>query len=130
MEIKEVLWTKVLLFIMGKGVEELSKIDEDFQEEIEDFEAIVAWKIADNIKMYLEITDGKVILHMDAEHDNPTVTFIVDDYGKAREILSGEVDGASAYMSGDLKIEGDMQAGMRMGQLSQFLQEALVDLSP
>ncbi len=128
MDVKEVLQTKVMLYIMGKGLEELSKIDEEFQEEIEDFEAVLQWNVGDNIKMYLDIADGKVTSYLDAEHDDPTVTFTVEDMAKAREILSGEVDGTSAYMSGDLKMEGDMQAGMRMGQLGEFLQEALGDL--
>ncbi len=128
-DVKEVLQTKVMLYIMGKGLEELSKIDTEFKEEIEDFEAILAWHVADDIKMYLEIGDGKVTAHLDAEHDEPSVTFKVEDYKTARAILTGEIDGTSAYMSGDLKMEGDMQAGMRMGQLGEFLQEALGDIT-
>jgi putative sterol carrier protein len=128
MDVKEVLQTKVMVYIMAKGLEELAKVDEEFQEEIEDFEAVLQWKIGDAVSMYLDIADGKVTGHLDAEHDEPTVTFVVDDYAKGREILSGEVDGTSAYMSGDLKMEGDMQSGMRMGQLGEFLQEALGDL--
>ncbi|MHA1265465.1 MAG: SCP2 sterol-binding domain-containing protein [Candidatus Helarchaeota archaeon] len=127
-DVKEILQTKVMLYFMGKGLEELSKIDEEFQEEIEDFDATIQWNVGDAIHMYLEIADGKVLAHLDAEAEEPTVTFTVEDYTKAREILSGEVDGTSAYMSGDLKMEGDMQAGMRMGQLGEFLQEALGDL--
>ncbi|MHA1276423.1 MAG: SCP2 sterol-binding domain-containing protein [Candidatus Helarchaeota archaeon] len=128
MSLKEILQTKVMVYIMGKGLEELAKLDEEFQEEIEDFEAILQWKIGDDVSMYLEIEDGKITAHLDAEHDDPTVTFIVDDHAKGREILSGEIDGTSAYMSGDLKMEGDMQSGMRMGQLGEYLQEALGDL--
>ncbi|NVM30814.1 MAG: SCP2 sterol-binding domain-containing protein [Candidatus Helarchaeota archaeon] len=126
--VKEVLQTKVMVFIMAKGLEELSKIDEEFQEEIEDFEAILQWNIASDIRMYLAISDGRITAHMDAEHDDPTVTFIVEDYAKARAILGGEIDGTSAYMSGDLKMDGEMQAGMRMGQLGEFLTEALGDI--
>ena len=127
-DVKEILQTKVMLYIMGKGLEEMSKIDEEFQDEIEDFEAVLQWNVADDIKMYLDIKDGKVEAHLDAEHDEPDVIFTVEDMAKAREILGGEVDGTSAYMSGDLKMEGDMQAGMRMGQLGELLQGALGDL--
>ena len=127
-DVKEILQTKVMLYIMGSGLQELSKIDDEFKEELEDYEVILAWHVADDIKMYLEIKDMKITPVMDAEHDEPTVTFIVDSYSKAREILTGEVDGTSAYMSGDLKMEGEMQAGMRFGQLAEFLQEALGDL--
>ena len=127
-DVKDVLSTKVMLYIMGKGLEELSKIDEEFQEEIEDFEAVIAWHVADDVKMYMEFADGKVTAHLDAEHDEPSVTFKTEDYKTARDILGGEVDGTSAYMSGDLKMEGDMQAGMRMGQLGEFLSEYLGDI--
>ncbi|NVM53995.1 MAG: SCP2 sterol-binding domain-containing protein [Candidatus Helarchaeota archaeon] len=130
MSVKDILQTKVMLYIMAKGLEELSKISEEFQEEIEDFQAVLQWNVGENIKMYLDIGDQKVVAHLDAEHDDPTVTFIVEDMAKARAILNGEIDGTSAYMSGDLKMEGDMQAGMRMGQLGELLQENLGDLRP
>ncbi|HUY01034.1 MAG TPA: SCP2 sterol-binding domain-containing protein [Candidatus Deferrimicrobium sp.] len=128
MSVKEILATKVMVYMMGKGLEELSKVDDEFKEEIEDFEAVLQWNIGDTIKMYIQFEEGKVTSFLDAEHAEPTTTFVVEDYAKAREILSGEVDGTSAYMSGDLKMTGDMQAGMRMGQLAEFLQEALSEL--
>ena len=128
MSVKDKLQVKVLLYFMAKGLEEISNTDEDFQEDFEDFEAVIQWNVGDDIHMYLIIQEGKVKGFLDAVADDPTVNFSVEELDKAKEILSGQVDGTSAYMSGDLKMEGDMQAGMKMGQVAEYLQEALGDL--
>ncbi len=60
----------------------------------------------------LTINDGQVAIE-DAEAD---VTLI----GTAEvfeEILSGETSGASAFMGGRLKIEGDMGLAMQLGSI-------------
>ena len=43
-------------------------------------------------------------------------------------LMSGEVDGTSAYMSGDLKIEGNLQDTMAYGEYLQFAAETLQEL--
>jgi putative sterol carrier protein len=128
MSVKEILQAKVLLFIMGKGLEEISATNEEFKEEFEDYDATIQWTIADTVKMYMKVEGGKFTAFMDAAAEEPTVSFAVEDYAKAKEILTGAVDGTSAYMSGDLKMVGDMQAGMKMGQVTNFLTDTLKEL--
>ena len=36
-------------------------------------------------------------------------------------MLSGELDGTSAYMSGDLTIDGNLQIAMRMNEVTEFI---------
>jgi putative sterol carrier protein len=128
MSVKEIIQTKVLLYIMGKGLEEISTTNEEFKEEFSDYDATIQWTIADTVKMYMKVEGGKFTAFMDAVVDEPTVAFAVEDYAKAKEILTGAIDGTSAYMSGDLKMVGDMQAGMKMGQVTNFLTETLKEL--
>lgn len=128
MSMKEVLQSKVLLYIMGKGLEEVSATNEEFQEEFEDLDATIQWVIGDNVKMYLKVEGGKFTAFMDEQAEEPTVTLTVEDYAKAKEILTGATDGTSAYMSGDLKLTGEMSVAMKMGQVTEFIKDALGEL--
>ena len=126
---KKEFQVKMMFYIMAKGFEEIAKIDEEFQEDLEDIEGIVQWNIG-NIRAYLKFEEGKYSFEMDAEADDPDVTMILEDIEFARQFFSGEVDGTSAYMSGDLKIEGNLQLTMTYGSLAEYLGDYLKFLRP
>jgi len=128
MEKKELL-VKMMFYIMVKSLEEIAKVDEDFQEDLEDLEGTIQWKIG-NIRAYQVIEDGKYSFVMDAEAEDPDVTMILEDIDFARQFFSGEVDGTSAYMSGDLKIEGDLQLTMSYGSLADYITDYLEPIRP
>ena len=128
MEKKELL-VKMMFYIMVKSLEEIAKVDEDFQEDLEDLEGTIQWKIG-NIRAYQVIEDGKYSFVMDGEADDPDVTMILEDIDFARQFFSGEVDGTSAYMSGDLKIEGDLQMTMSYGSLADYITDYLEPIRP
>jgi len=128
MEKKELL-VKMMFYIMAKSLEEINKVDEDFQEDLEDLEGTIQWKIG-NIRAYQVIEDGKYSFVMDAEAEDPDVTMILEDIDFARQFFSGEVDGTSAYMSGDLKIEGDLQLTMSYGSLADYITDYLEPIRP
>lgn len=128
MEKKE-LQVKMIFYIMVKSLEEIAKVDEEFQEDLEDLEGTIQWKIG-NIRAYQVIEDGKYSFVMDAEAEDPDVTMIIEDIDFARQFFSGEVDGTSAYMSGDLKIEGDLQLTMSYGSLAEYIQDYLEPIRP
>ncbi|MFX1395136.1 MAG: SCP2 sterol-binding domain-containing protein, partial [Promethearchaeota archaeon] len=62
---------------------------------------------------------------MDEEIDDADLVMIIEDAEIARGFFTGEVDATSAYMSGDLKIEGDLQMAMGYGALAEFIQDYL-----
>ena len=126
---KKEFQVKMMFYIMAKGFEEIAKVDEEFQEDLEDIEGIVQWNIG-NIRAYLKFDEGKYSFEMDAEADDPDVTMILEDIEFARQFFSGEVDGTSAYMSGDLKIEGNLQLSMTYGSLAEYLGDYLKFLRP
>ena len=128
MEKKELL-VKMMFYIMVKSLEEIAKVDEDFREDLEDLEGTIQWKIG-NIRAYQVIEDGKYSFVMDAEAEDPDVTMILEDIDFARQFFSGEVDGTSAYMSGDLKIEGDLQMTMSYGSLADYITDYLEPIRP
>ncbi len=61
------------------------------------------------------VADGKAEI-VEAPSDNPNVTIIMDieDFKK---MMSGELNGTSAFMSGKLKIKGDMSLAMKLQSL-------------
>ncbi|MHA1271759.1 MAG: SCP2 sterol-binding domain-containing protein [Candidatus Helarchaeota archaeon] len=124
---KEKLQVKALLYIMLKSLEEISKVDEDLQDELEDFEAVIGWKLAD-IVGYQVYKDERITGVIDELPKNPDVILIMEDLSKAAELLRGDLDGTSAYMSGDLKIEGDMQLAMKIGTFTEFIMDYLEPL--
>jgi len=126
---KKELLVKMMVYIMVKSLEEISKVDEDFQEDLEDIEGIIQWKVG-NIRVYQVYKEGKYSFVMDEEAEDPDVTMILEDLDFARQFFSGEVDGTSAYMSGDLKIEGDLQLTMSMGSLADYITDYLEPIRP
>jgi len=128
MNIKELLQIKALYYFVGKGLEIISRTNEDFEEQFGELDGIFQWNVADEVFAYMIANKGKFDATLDATHDAPTVTFVVQDVEKAKEILTGKIDGTSAYMAGDLNIMGDLQMGMKFAQLSDFLVNALSDL--
>ncbi len=128
MEKKE-LQVKMMFYIMAKTLEEIAKVDEEFREDLEDLEGTIQWKIG-NIRAYLTFEEGKYSFVMDAEAEDPDVTMILEDIDFARQFFNGEVDGTSAYMSGDLKIEGDLQMTMSYGSLAEYITDYLAPMRP
>ena len=126
---KKEFQVKMMFYIMAKGFEEIAKIDEEFQEDLEDIEGIVQWNIG-NIRAYLKFDEGKYSFVMDAEADDPDVTMILEDIDFAGRFFSGEEDGTAAYMSGDLQIEGNLQLTMTYGSLAEYLGDYLKFLRP
>ena len=79
------LHVKMFIYIMMKAIEEINKIDEEMQEDMEEYEAVIQWKIGDNIKGYQVFKDGNYSFEMDAEIDDPDVTMIINDLEKAKD---------------------------------------------
>jgi len=94
---------------------------EELKEAIAGMEMVVQLKIEDKPEenYYVEISGGEIKVEK-GEHSNPTVTFIAttETFNK---IVSGELDGTAAYMSGQLKIEGSLSDAMAFGNLLQKL---------
>ena len=65
--------------------------------------------------MYSVIRDGRCEVH-EGRHDNPNVTIIMADEDLV-SLMTGELDGMSAFMSGKLKLDGDMMLAQRLGSL-------------
>jgi len=64
---------------------------------------------------YSEINDGELNVAQ-GDHDSPniTITISAEDY---MEMVDGKLNGQMAFMTGKLKIDGDMSLAMKLGSL-------------
>jgi len=61
---------------------------------------------------HARVADGKAEV-VEAAHDNPNVTIIIslEDFDK---MIDGKLNATSAFMSGKLKVKGDMAMAMKL----------------
>jgi putative sterol carrier protein len=71
-----------------------------------DIEGVGKWKV--------DVQDGSVNVTEGAEEGDVTITTSEETFDK---IVSGEQNATSAYMTGKLKVKGDMGAAMKLQKL-------------
>jgi len=95
---------------------EISKmlVDNVKPEKIEGLDAVIQFDLSgdDGGQFYLNIEDGNVTA-IEGKHDNPRMTMkaSADDWYK---VMKGEMNGMQAFMSGKLKVTGDMGLAMKL----------------
>jgi putative sterol carrier protein len=72
--------------------------------------AVIQYDISEPI--YHVIKNGTVEVH-EGQADNPNVTITVSDSDLVK-LLKGELNGMTAFMSGKLKLKGDMMLAQRL----------------
>jgi putative sterol carrier protein len=101
--------------------------DEDLKEEVEDADLCMQFRISDSgDAFWISARDGEINF---GEGDGPDVTVTMSATQETMTgILSREVDATSAYMGGDLQIEGSLQDAMAFGEIAELAAEFLEDL--
>ena len=118
---------KNVLKIMELMKQASAEID-DLKEELEDIDLFVGQMVVEDkdFKWWVKIGDG-TFDYGEGEDADPSFTMSAN-WETMGGLMSGEVDGTSAYMSGDLKIEGNLQDTMAYGEYLQFAAETLEEL--
>lgn len=65
--------------------------------------------------MYAEIKDGSCAVH-EGEADNPDVTIKMDDDDLV-DMLTGELNGMTAFMTGKLQVDGDIMLAQKLASM-------------
>lgn len=92
------------------------KLEQNFNPDAaEGMDLVFQFNIEDDKDYHLIIKDGTCQL-VEGMHDDPSVTLIMNAE-TLRGIVSGETDGMQAFMSGQLRAEGDMMLATKLGQL-------------
>ena len=71
--------------------------------------------ISDDNDYFIEIKDGACIIET-GEHDDPSVTLKMNK-DTLKGLLSGEVNGMTAFMTGKVKAEGNMMLATKLNSL-------------
>ena len=105
----------------------VSKENEDLAEELEDMDIVVQMVINDkDMKFWIKASEGN-IEYGDGDVDNPSFTFSAT-MAVGAGMLFGEVDATSAYMAGDITVEGNLQDAMAFQEIIELAMEAFEDL--
>ncbi|MFX1442077.1 MAG: SCP2 sterol-binding domain-containing protein [Promethearchaeota archaeon] len=101
---------------------------DDLKEELEDIDQFIGQMVVEDkdFKWWVKIGDG-AFDYGEGEGEDPSFTMTAN-WETMSGLMSGEVDGTSAYMSGDLKIEGNLQDTMAYGEYLAFAAETLQEM--
>ncbi len=114
--------------VLCEALKQLAVENEDLKEEIEDMDlTIVQFEWTDaGYKYWVKFGEGQVE-YAEGEAEDPSVTM------KATAATwggmgSGEIDSTSAYMSGDLQIEGNLQDAIAYGEINGMVGDILKEM--
>jgi len=94
----------------------LSNLQENFNADAAaGMEEVFQFDISDAGEYYIEIKDGTCNI-AEGEHDDPSVTLKMNK-DTLKGVLSGEVNGMTAFMTGKVKAEGNMMLATKLNSL-------------
>ena len=106
---------------------QIAEENEDLKEELEDMDIAIQMLITDaDAKFWLKAHDGTLEFG-EGDVDNPSFTFSATKEVGAG-MLFGEVDATSAYMAGDITVEGNLQDAMAFQEIIELALEAFEDM--
>ncbi|MFX1380414.1 MAG: SCP2 sterol-binding domain-containing protein [Promethearchaeota archaeon] len=114
--------------LLAEAMKQFAQENEDIKEEVEDMdEILVQFEYTDaDYKYWVKVGEGSVD-YGEGEADDPSVTMKATGATWAG-LGAGEIDATSAYMSGDLQIDGNLQDAIAYGEINGMVGEALRDL--
>ncbi|WP_415884497.1 SCP2 sterol-binding domain-containing protein [Neptuniibacter sp. QD34_54] len=80
-----------------------------------DLEAVFQFELEDDQNFYIEIKDAQCNV-LTGDHDDPNVTLIMEAETMV-SVINGEKDGMSAFLSGQLRAEGNIMLATKLGKL-------------
>jgi putative sterol carrier protein len=96
---------------------------EDIQEEVSGWDRLFAFRLTGGDNFWLKVADGKF---ESAKGDIDNQDIILEcTADTAAGIFTGEVDATSAYMSGDLKVNGPLPDAVKFRTITELVREEL-----
>ncbi|MCK4381089.1 MAG: SCP2 sterol-binding domain-containing protein [Candidatus Lokiarchaeota archaeon] len=115
------------VMLMYEFTKQISLENEDLKEELEDMDIAISQILTDIDKKYwLTVKEGKLDFG-EGDVENPSFT-MSSTLEVGAGILMGEVDATSAYMAGDITVEGNLQDAMAFQEIIELALEAYEDL--
>ncbi|TXT65483.1 MAG: hypothetical protein BAJALOKI3v1_100054 [Promethearchaeota archaeon] len=102
---------------------QLAEKSEYLKEEIEDMNIAVQMIISDkDKKFWVKVNEGDME-YGEGELEDPSFTFTAN-FETGAGLLFGEIDATSAYMAGDITVEGNLQDAMAFQEIIELALEA------
>lgn len=114
--------------LLYEFVKQIAQENDELKEELEDMDPITVQIIVSDAdyKYWVKMGGGEVdYAEGDAEEPNCTMSATQETWSG---LSNGSIDSTSAYMSGDLKIEGNLQDAIAYGEVLAIAMEAFADL--
>jgi putative sterol carrier protein len=109
-------------------MKQISEEDEELKEELEDMDKIIGQMIIIDKDFSYWLSSGEGIFdYGEGLTEDPTFTMKAN-WETMSGMMSGEVDGTTAYMSGDLVIEGNIQDVIGYGEFMRIAVETMQKL--
>lgn len=80
-----------------------------------DLQAVFQFELEDADAFFIQIQARQCQTHL-GTHPDPSITLFMDEATLLR-VISGEQDGMSAFMKGQLRAEGNVMLATRLGKL-------------
>ena len=98
----------------------------EVKSELSNWNRVLQFKAQGAKSCYLKTGGGKMTAHL-GDAQSPDITFETDSAEDLMGMLTGVMDGTSMYMSGKLRIEGQLSDAIKFGNLGQLLQKVLTN---
>lgn len=98
---------------------------DDIHEEADGWDRILQFKINGIDDFFMSVMKGKFCVTK-GTNPNPDVTLTMVD-NTAAGIFTGELDATSAYMSGDLKVQGPLPDAVKFRTITEMVREEIED---
>lgn len=94
----------------------IAKLPSRFQsDQAQGLEAVFQFHLKDLLSFYIEIKDQNCVINM-SEHDDPNIVLTMSE-PIFIALMSGELDGMSAFLKGDLKAHGNIILATSLSKL-------------
>jgi putative sterol carrier protein len=115
--------------LLAEALKQLAEENDEIKEEVEDIdEIVVQFEYTDfDYKYWVKVGEGSVD-YGEGAADEPSVTMKATG-ATWGGLGSGEIEATSAYMSGDLQIDGNIQDAITYGDINGMVGEFLRDLA-
>ena len=105
---------------------ELANNSEEAQDEIEDWDKKFQFVIGGSADFWIKAENGQFSMGQ-GKIDDPDVLMIITEED-AIKMFSGELNSTDAYLSGKLKIEGNIEDAQKFGAVTEIIRDELEDL--
>jgi putative sterol carrier protein len=115
--------------VLAEALKQLATENDELKEELEDLEeTIIQFEYTDaDYKYWVKFGEGSVD-YGEGEAEEPAATMKASGATWVG-LGSGELEATSAYMSGELQIDGNLQAAISYGEINGMMREILEELS-